>query len=895
MLDFPTLTLDKTTGLSSFPDRGRAQVGQAFPWRVTVRNTSATATASNVVVTDTLPENWDYAAGSATLTPGGAVEPTVTADAAGDRLAWTVATLAPGASVTIAYNARPTADAATSPGLGVDANVNSALVSSARDEAGNSGNADGPYGTPADTAAATLLIPALTIAKTPDGGTATAGGTASFTVLVRNTGAVTASNLVIEDTLPRGLSYRAGDATAAPTTGFAERSASGSTIVWTVASLAAGADVTITIPVSVAADVLDGTTLRNVASVRSDEQPDPIDDDGTLDVEARADVAVVKTGATTYVPGEQYSWTLRVSNNGPSDAQNVVLSDPLPSGVTYVRDDAGCTVAAGVVRCALGTLAAGASRTIALTVRTDPALTGRLVNTATVSTDTPDVDPSNDSDPWEATEDPIADVTVEKTVSVPAVARGGTATFRLVTRNLGPSVARDVRLSDRLPAGLTFVSVDSADCSEAAGTIDCAFGDLAVGASATVNVVVRGDAVGSHTNRAEVTTTTPEPAGGGEPNSDEASLEVGPVTDLSIVKSGPATVAAGGRITWQLTVRNDGPDDATGVVVTDRLPGGVVDATAPAGCTVADGVVRCAIGALANGDSVELELSATAPVSLGSATLVNTASVAGDQIEPDLSDNESEATTTVGPATDLAIVKQGPATVAADGTIAWTLIATNNGPSTATGVVVTDALPGGVVFGGATASQGGCSLSGAVLTCAVGTLAPGASAQITVTASVPAALEGAQLVNVATVGGVEPDPVPSNNRAEVPTRVGPPEAGNYDLAIDKQLAPGARAVLGGSFAYTLRVTNSGPATATGVTVVDTLPNALKGRAASVAGGGSCTIRGQVVRCALGSLAAGASRVVTVRVTAPQSRQRQKRGGRLGGGRRSRSGRTTVTR
>ncbi len=69
VLDFPTLTLDKTTGLSGFPDRGRAQVGVSFPWRVTVRNTSTTATASNVVVTDTLPENWGYVAGSATLTP----------------------------------------------------------------------------------------------------------------------------------------------------------------------------------------------------------------------------------------------------------------------------------------------------------------------------------------------------------------------------------------------------------------------------------------------------------------------------------------------------------------------------------------------------------------------------------------------------------------------------------------------------------------------------------------------------------------------------------------------------------------------------------------------------------------------------------------------------------
>ena len=872
VLDFPTLTLDKTTGLGAgptYPDRGNAEVGQSFPWRVTVRNTSATATANDVVVTDTLPPNWDYVAGSATLNPGGAREPTVTADPAGDRLAWTVTTLAPGASVTIAYDARPSAAAARTPGLGADAQVNSALVSSARDEAGNSGNADGPYGTPADTATATLLVPALTIAKTPDGGAATAGSGATFNVLVRNTGSVTARNLVIEDTLPAGVTYTAGAATASPTAGFAERSATRTTVVWTVASLAAGADVTITVPVSVAADVPAGTTLTNNASVRSDETPDPVDDDGTLDVSTRADLAIVKDGPVRYTAGEQYTWTLAVRNNGPSDAQNAVVSDVLPAGVTFVSADAPCAFAAGEVRCALGTVAAGFERTYALTVRVDPATDDApLRNTATISSDTPDPVPGNDSDSHDASPDPVADVTVEKTATPSAIARGATTTFTMTVRNVGPSVARDVRLSDRLPNGLGFVSVDSADCNQASGTIDCAFGDLGVGESKTVDVVVRGDLDGSFTNRAEVTTTTPQPADD-EPDSDEATVDVGPVTDLSIVKSGPATVAAGGQIAWQLVVRNDGPDDATGVTVTDRLPAGVTDVTAPAGCTVADGTVTCAVGALANGATATIELGATVPVALGSQTLVNGASVRGDQIEPDPTDNSSEATTTVGPSTDLAIVKSGPATVAADGTIAWTLIATNNGPSTATGVVVTDTLPAGVTFGGATASQGGCTLAGATLSCALGTLASGASAQMTVTAKVPAALEGQTLVNVATIGGAEPDPVPSNNRSEAPTRVGPPEAGNYDLALEKRLAPGARAVLGGSFSYTLSVTNSGPATATNVVVTDTVPKALKVRSASVAGG-RCTVRGQVVRCALGTLASGASRVATVRVTATRA-------------------------
>ena len=206
MLDFPTLTTVKTTGAAGFPDTAPAEIGQDFSWRIVVTNTSATATASAVHVADTLPANWTYS-GPATLVPGGPQAPQIVSHPTGDTLGWVVPVIPPQSTVTITFAARPTLAAAANPGLGAGAQVNSARVDSATDEAGNSGNADGPYATPADTASATLLRPVLTIAKTPDRGSATAGTPSSFTVAIANTGSGTARNVDVADVFPAGLVY----------------------------------------------------------------------------------------------------------------------------------------------------------------------------------------------------------------------------------------------------------------------------------------------------------------------------------------------------------------------------------------------------------------------------------------------------------------------------------------------------------------------------------------------------------------------------------------------------------------------------------------------------------------------------------------------------------------
>jgi uncharacterized repeat protein (TIGR01451 family) len=117
---------------------------------------------------------------------------------------------------------------------------------------------------------------------------------------------------------------------------------------------------------------------------------------------------------------------------------------------------------------------------------------------------------------------------------------------------------------------------------------------------------------------------------------------------------------------------------------------------------------------------------------------------------------------------DLAITKSGaPDPALVGGSLTYTIGVTNNGPSTATGVTLTDPLPPSTTFVSATTSQGTCSAAGGTVTCALGTLANGAGA--TVTVRVTPTAKGT-LTNTASVQGNEPDPDTANNSATASTR-----------------------------------------------------------------------------------------------------------------------------
>jgi uncharacterized repeat protein (TIGR01451 family) len=112
--------------------------------------------------------------------------------------------------------------------------------------------------------------------------------------------------------------------------------------------------------------------------------------------------------------------------------------------------------------------------------------------------------------------------------------------------------------------------------------------------------------------------------------------------DLSITKTGPAFVQSGGSITYNITVQNAGPANASNVMVSDPLPAGETLVSATSSQGTCSGTVTCNLGSISSGGSATIAIVANVTAPCGS-TLDNTATVSGDQPDPNSSNNSSSA------------------------------------------------------------------------------------------------------------------------------------------------------------------------------------------------------------------------------------------------------------
>ena len=330
---------------------------------------------------------------------------------------------------------------------------------------------------------------------------------------------------------------------------------------------------------------------------------------------------------------------------------------------------------------------------------------------------------------------PQADLVVTKSGNPASVVAGGRVTYEIVVANPnGPSAAAAVELTDTLPAGLTALSASSerGTCTAEERAVACNLGTLPVGGTATITVVAAvSDSLtaGQVSNSATASSETVDPAAG---NSTGTTVtEVTASADLRIVKTAPPAVA-GDEITFTLEVTNDGPSDATGVVVTDGLPEeyAFVSAAGPDGpCPdPVAGELSCEVGSLAAGASATVTVTMDVPPGF-TGTAENVASVDGDEDDPNADNNEATFESSGGAQADLSITKTATEPVVAGGRVTWTLTVANAGPSVANDVEVTDELPAGVTFVSATDP---CEEGGPGVTCTLGQLDPNETLELTI-------------------------------------------------------------------------------------------------------------------------------------------------------------------
>ena len=387
--------------------------------------------------------------------------------------------------------------------------------------------------------------------------------------------------------------------------------------------------------------------------------------------------------------------------------------------------------------------------------------------------------------PAESSTPPQADLAVIQSDSPDPVTEGSNLTYTLTVTNNGPDQATGVVLSDTLPEGVSFLSTapSQGTCSESAGVISCAVGTLAANSSATVTIVVSvgSTSSGNVSNTASVTgsESDPDTANNATTESTIVQTAVQAAADLSITQSdSPDPVSVGSKLTYTISVSNKGPSQATGVVLSDTLPAGVsfLSAAPSQGtCSESGGIISCALGNLA-ANTVATVTIVVAPGSTSSGNVSNTASVTGSESDPDGGNNATtESTTvqtTVQAAADLSVIQSdSPDPVSVGSKLTYTISVTNKGPSQATGVVLSDTLPQGVSFLSAAPSQGTCSESGGIISCALGNLAANTVATVTIVVSPGSSTNSTTISNTASVIGSGSDPDLSNTTTTESTTI----------------------------------------------------------------------------------------------------------------------------
>ncbi len=793
-----------------------ADPGDTIVYTITLAN-QGPGRAAGVVLRDSLPAGAAFV--SATGSPSAAGRllawPTVAALATGGQVVQTVRVIAPAAGTTL-----------TNVALGSAATIDPA---------------------PADnraTAATTVTVADVGVTKTGPVA-AIAGDILVYVVTVTNAGPSAAKAVAVTDSLP-------SNATFLSSTGGAV--AAGGVLTWPVVpSLAAAAAITDTVRLRAP---LGGGTVANVAAVTS-TTTDLLTTNNrsavSTSVTASADLSVAKTGPPTASAGQTFVDTVTVKNLGASVAANVVVTDSLPANATFVTANPAPTSQAGrLLTWTRPSLAAGDSAVFTVTLQAPP--TSALVtNIARATTSTAESSTANNRGTATTAVSALADLSVTKT-GPPTASAGQTFVDTVKVKNLGPSLAAGVVVTDSLPANATFVTANPVPTSQAGRLLTWTRPSLAAGDSAMFTVTLQAPlGGGSVTNVARATTSTAESSTAN--NRGTATTGAGAVADLAVSKFAPPAVAAGQTFVDTVKVKNLGPSAAANVVVTDTLPGNAAYIGASGGATQVGNVLTWpAAASLAAGDSLVYTVTLQAPAT--SATVVNVAAAVTSTAESSTANNTASAATAVGAAADLEVTKSGPASVNATDMIPFTVKVKNLGPSTAANVVVTDTLPSNATFIDATL---GAAPAGGVITWpSIASLASGDSLLYVVRVRAPATSGG--VTNVAAAVSATTDVSPANNRGSATTGVG----AAADLEVTKTGPATVNA--GGTVQYTITVRNLGPSTATGVVRTDTLPAGVAYNTAS----GNPTLTGNVLTWGATTLAAGDSLKETVSITAPAS-------------------------
>jgi uncharacterized repeat protein (TIGR01451 family) len=478
-------------------------------------------------------------------------------------------------------------------------------------------------------------------------------GNVTYTVTIFNGSTSQGTNPVLTVALPSASTYVSSSVTGG---GGCSQSAGVVTCNWT--TIPSSNNFTATVVVTPTA----GGTLTTSASVTGD-QPDPItaNNSGSGSVTCNDQIDLRVTGVSgspsniTLGTGN-VTYTVTIFNGSTSQGTNPVLTVTLPASSTHVSSSVtgggSCGEAAGVVTCNWTTIPS--SNNFTATIVVTPTAGGTLTASASVTGDQPDPITANNSGSGSVTCNDQIDLRVTGVSGSPSNITLGTGniTYTVTIFNGSTSQGTNPVLTVTLPASSTHVSssvTGGGSCGEAAGIVTCNWTTIPSSNNFTATVVVTPTAGGTLTASASVTGDQPDPITAN--NSGSGSVNCNAQIDLNLtgLSGAPDPITFGaGNVTFTITLFNGSTSQSTNPALTAMLPSNSnyvsSSATGSGSCSQAAGIVTCNWASIpaSNNFTTTIVVTPTIP-----GTLTLSASVSGDQPDPNTSNNTKSKTTAV--------------------------------------------------------------------------------------------------------------------------------------------------------------------------------------------------------------------------------------------------------
>ncbi|HDR8067739.1 TPA: DUF11 domain-containing protein [Bacillus cereus] len=696
-------------------DKSIVSVGDTITYTTTITNTGNTA-ATNITFTSAIPASTTFIPNSFTING-------VQQSGAQPALGVTIPSIAPGETVTVTFQANVLSVPPSSSIMGNDTILYSYTVD--------------PNGTPITTSTSTNIVtnPVLdamiTMIKSVDQTLVTLGDTITYTTILTNSGNTNATNITFTDLIPDGTTFITDSVTIDGITQIGLNPNTGITI----GAIAPNSSISIAFQVTATSTPVQNP-IANSATASYTFIADPNAPIVSRNVTSNSVFTTINTATILSSKqvdksfshiGDTLTYTVTLTNNGNSSAQNVIFTDTVPSGTAFIANtfsingvpQSGADPTNGVN---IGPITAGSTVNVSFQVNVTSLPTENpIVNFSSTSyqlVSPPDAETSISNPVSTLIKEAILSMTKNESVSFADI--GQTAFYTTSISNIGNTDATNIVFTDALPSGLTFVpntlTVDGVLQPDANPNTGVLLATLppneiySIVFQVTVNSIPPiNPAPNTAATTYEFTVDPVNPPVSSTANSNTTLLQINNATIISTKTVNLTFADVGNTITFTLNLPNTGNVAATDVTVIDILDSNL--SFVPNSFTVNGQIIPNAdlstgvnIGSINGGNTAIVTFQATVTTLPTLNPISNSASITYhyvvDPSQPSLTNsNQSNTTTTqINSAILTAQKNSNVSTVDIGQDIIYSVTITNIGNVSATNVIFTDLIPDGTSF-----------------------------------------------------------------------------------------------------------------------------------------------------------------------------------------------------